>query len=143
MTEPLKGSCLCGACTLTATPKSMKMGACHCSMCRKWSGGVLLAFDCSGSVEIAEGSPVGSYRASEWGERLFCSKCGSVLLWQTQDGTHQSASIQLFEDPGAFEFDSQIFIDRKPANYAFANETKTMTEAEVMAMFAPPPEEHG
>lgn len=142
MADPLNGSCLCGACTLTATPKSMEMGACHCDMCRKWSGGVFLAVDCSGTVEIAEGSPVGRYRASAWGERVFCAECGSTLMWQTQDGTHQSLSIQVFEDPGAFHFDSQIFIDRKPDNYTFANDTKTMTEAEIMAMFMPPPGEH-
>jgi hypothetical protein len=33
---------------------------------------------------------------------------------------------------------SQIFIDEKPAYYTFANQTKTMTGAEVFAMFAPP-----
>ena len=143
MAAPLNGSCLCGACTLTATPKSMEMGACHCGMCRKWSGGVFLAIDCSGAVEFAEGSPIGRYRASAWGERVFCKKCGSTLMWQTQDEKLQSLSIQVFEDPGAFHFDSEIFIDRKPDNYTFANETKTMTEAEIMAMFMPPPGEHG
>jgi hypothetical protein len=36
-----------------------------------------------------------------------------------------------------FEFTEQIFIDRKPAYYDFANQTVTLTEAEVLAKFAP------
>jgi hypothetical protein len=42
-------------------------------------------------------------------------------------------SASLFDEQ-AFSFTSQIFIDKKPDYYAFSNETKTMTEADVMAM---------
>ena len=40
----LSGKCLCGAISVTAdiTEKDT-VGACHCSMCRKWSGGTFLA----------------------------------------------------------------------------------------------------
>jgi hypothetical protein len=34
----------------------------------------------------------------------------------------------------------QVFIDSKPQFYDFANETKMMTGAEVVAAFAPPPD---
>ncbi len=135
----LKGSCMCGACTFAAIPNAAGYGAgaCHCGMCRKWSGGMFMSVDCGSSVVFDEGAPVGSYKGSEWGERLFCKTCGSSLLWQTQDGQNQHVSIQAFEDPGQFEIGMQVFIDKKPANYALAAETKTMTEAEVFAMFAP------
>lgn len=92
---------------------------------------------CADTIEFAPGAPVGSYRGSAWGERLFCRECGASMVWQTQDGVHQSASIHCFEDPSAFALTSQIFIDRKPECYALANATKVMTEAEVMAKFAP------
>lgn len=138
-----KCQCLCGAVTFTATPKSADMGACHCNMCRRWSGGVFLSTDCSGTVTFDDETHVGRYRGSSWGERVFCTACGSTLIWQTQDGSHQSVSIQAFEDAGAFGFKSEIFIDEKPGNYGFANKTKTMTGAEVFAMFAPPPQDGG
>lgn len=135
MTQPMNARCLCGAVTFTATPKAMEMGACHCQMCRRWSGGVFLAVDCSGSIRFAEGAPIASYKGSAWGERIFCHECGANLVWQTQNGEHQSVAVQAFDDPAAFTFTSQIFVDRKPGNYAFTNETAMLTEAEVFAMF--------
>ena len=137
MTDALNGRCLCGKVMFTATPKSMQMGVCHCSMCRKWTGGTFMAVDCSGGVRFEEGAPVKAYDSSAWGERLFCSNCGSTLVWQTKDKSHQSVAAQAFDDPAAFAFAMEIFIDQKPDNYEFANETKKMTEAEIMAMFAP------
>lgn len=137
MSEVLNGQCLCGAIKFAATSANNQMGICHCGMCRRWSGGAFMATDCGESVNFQDDSQLGRYRGSEWAERLFCKNCGSTILWQTQDGKNQHVSVQAFDDPGAFEFASQIFIDRKPASYAFTNETKNMTEAEVFAMFAP------
>lgn len=133
----LDGSCLCGACTFTAELGPMGSGACHCGMCRKWSGGLFLSVDCGESVVFAKGAPVGSYKGSAWGERVFCTSCGSSLLWQTQDGKNQHVSIQCFEDPGQFEIGIELFIDKKPLNYALEGTRKTMTEAEVYAIHAP------
>ncbi|GIT92907.1 aldehyde-activating protein [Jannaschia pagri] len=137
MAETLTGRCLCGACTFTAQEGPQGAGVCHCGMCRNWSGGIFLSVDCGTSVEFAEGSPVGSYKGSAWGERIFCKDCGSSLLWQTQDGANQHVSIQCFEDPSRFDLGIELFIDRKPANYALMGERQTMTEAQVFAMFAP------
>ena len=135
--SPLKGSCLCGACTFTATPVGDRANVCHCAMCRQWTGGMFMAVDCGNSVVFDNTSHLGSYRASEWGERLFCKSCGASLVWQMQDGTGQGVSMHAFEDPAQFELNMQWFIDKKPGNYALANDTKVMTEAECIAMFAP------
>lgn len=135
--EALRGSCMCGACKFTATPKAPEAHVCHCGMCRKWSGGMFISTNCGSSVRFDDGAPVGSYKGSEWGERLFCTACGSTLLWQMQSGEMQNVSIQCFDDPGQFTLVSQIYIDRKPGCYALSGETKTMTEAEVVALFAP------
>ncbi|MEQ8298637.1 MAG: GFA family protein [Nitratireductor sp.] len=133
----LNGQCLCGAVRFAATPVDRTMGVCHCGMCRRWTGGTFMSTDCGTSVRFEAEDALGRYRGSDWGERLFCRSCGATLLWQTQDGANQHVSIHAFDDAESFRFDSQIFIDRKPANYSFANETRTMTEAEVFAMFAP------
>ncbi|MFV0515227.1 MAG: GFA family protein [Jhaorihella sp.] len=132
----LAGRCLCGSCTFTATPRG-EAGVCHCGMCRHWSGGMFLSVDCGTSVEFAEGAPVKSYKGTAWGERVFCADCGASLLWQTQDGANQHVSIQCFDDPGQFEIGAEIFIDRKPGNYALAGTRKTLTEADIFAMYAP------
>ena len=46
-------------------------------------------------------------------------------------------SAGLFKESADFKFKAQIYIDAKPACYEFSNKTETMTEAEVMAKFAP------
>ncbi|UXU75218.1 MULTISPECIES: GFA family protein [unclassified Paracoccus (in: a-proteobacteria)] len=136
MAQRLTGSCLCGACTLTAAPASTEAGVCHCGMCRKFSGGMFIVADCSGTLEFAEGAPVSRFQSSEWGERVFCGRCGSSLAWLARDGSMAFVSIQAFDDPGRFAVTHELFIDCKPAGYALAGDTKTLTEAEFMAQYA-------
>ena len=45
------GSCLCGAVRYSAKLKS-GAGACHCSMCRKWSAGPFMSAHAQGEVEF-------------------------------------------------------------------------------------------
>lgn len=132
----LAGACLCGACSFTAEESGQGGGICHCSMCRKWTGGIYLSVDCGESVTFAKDAPVGSYKGSAWGERIFCKECGSSMIWQTQDGKNQHVSIQCFEDPTQFDLNVELFIDKKPSNYALAGQRKQLTEAEVFALFA-------
>lgn len=42
-----------------------------------------------------------------------------------------------FNDPSGIALTEEIVIDKKPDGYDFAGKTHKMTEAEVMAMFAP------
>ncbi|MBX8811555.1 GFA family protein [Pseudochrobactrum algeriensis] len=132
----LEGRCLCGSVQFSAKPVNDEMGACHCSMCRRWSGGVFLCVDCGDSLEITKGDDLGFYGSSAWGERGFCKVCGSTLMWRMQDGSHNVVSVQAFENPSQFRFTTEIYIDCKPDSYAFANDTSKMTEAEFLAAFA-------
>jgi hypothetical protein len=135
MDGALNGSCLCGACRFTATPQH-GAHACHCGNCRKWSGGIFLSVHCGTSVAFAPDAPLARYVSSDWAERVFCARCGSSLVWQMQDGSSQIVSIQAFEHPEDFEIDTQIYVDHKPGNYALANATAMLTEAEVIAKYA-------
>ncbi|GHC60353.1 GFA family protein [Limoniibacter endophyticus] len=129
-----KGACLCGAVKFTATAQG-HMDVCHCSMCRRWTGGVFMGVSCS-DVQIEDESALGVYASSEHGERCFCKTCGSSFMWRSEQLGFYSVSAQAFEDPAAFDFTTEIFIDSKPANYDFANPTQKLTAAEVMAMFS-------
>lgn len=134
---PLRGACLCGACSFTATPTGDGANACHCGMCRKWSAGMYMAVDCGDSIVFDDTTQLGIYRGSEWGERVFCKACGSSLVWRMQDGTGAGVSMQAFDDPSQFILKNQWFIDKKPSNYALVNDTVKLTEAECIAAFAP------
>lgn len=134
MTKRVEGRCLCGAVTFSATPKG-GMGACHCEMCRRMSGGVFLAVECEDDLTV-EG-PLKTFDSSEWAQRQFCSECGSTLFWRPKAGGSTAVSVQAFADPGAFAFESEIFIDAKPISYDFAGDRPRLTEAEVVAQSAP------
>jgi hypothetical protein len=110
-------------------------------MRRRWSGGTYMAVGCGDSVEFENEGSLGRFKSSDWGERLFCKQCGSSLMWQTKDAKHQNVSLQAFEDPQEFEFANQVFVDCKPDNYSFTQQTNNMTEKEVMTAFAASPEE--
>ena len=134
--KSFSGRCLCGEVRFKATPENAEMAVCHCGMCRRWSGGVFMAVDCSRGLEFENDASVAVYQSSSWGERGFCKICGSTLFWRARDGSSMHVSAQAFDHPEAFALTHEIFIDEKPANYAFANDTQKLTGAEVMAMFA-------
>ena len=134
--DPLPGQCLCGAVRFTVRPKHMAMDVCHCGQCRRWSGGAWMTVECEpGSFSIRNDDGLSLYGSSDHAERGFCRTCGSTLFWRMRDNALLTVSAQAFEHPERFTFASEIFIDNKPGNYAFANDTKKMTEAEVLAQF--------
>lgn len=134
-----RGRCLCGAVQFNVSKLGKEAGACHCSMCRTWGGGPLLAVDCGTEVACEAGQEhISVFDSSAWAERGFCGKCGTHLLYRLKDSRQYIMPVGLFQDEQAFVFDHQIFIDEKPAYYSFANETENMTGAEVFAKYAPP-----
>ena len=137
------GKCLCGAVTYDVTDLPMETGACHCEMCRRHSGGVYLGVQVAPENITYHGAEnIGIYKSSEWAERAFCKTCGSTLYYRvTAPGPHQGVYHIAFgslDDPAGIKMTGEIFIDLKPEAYAFQGDHNTMTEAEVMAMFAPP-----
>jgi hypothetical protein len=140
MTEALslEGKCLCGAVKFTATAKKPSVVACHCDMCRRWSAGPFMALTCQ-NVAFEDQTNIGRMRSSDWAERGFCTLCGSNLFYHIVDSSDYQVAAGLFDDQSVLRLSLQVFTDRKPDLYEFANETKRMTGAEVMAMFAPPP----
>lgn len=131
------GGCLCGAVRFTAKSTSKSVGVCHCTMCRKWGSGPLMAVDCGTDVSFEGEENISVFGSSAWAERGFCKKCGSNLFYRLKGSGQHIMSAGLFDDDKAFVFESQVFIDEKPAYYDFANKTENMTGAEVFAKYAP------
>ena len=132
-----QGSCLCGAVKILASNMNSHVGACHCSICRKWGGGAFMAVECGSDVSFEGEENIGIYQSSEWAERGFCNQCGSHLFYRLKQNNHYYIPAGIFDDSESFVFDNQVFIDEKPEYYSFANETKNMTGEEIFAMFAP------
>jgi len=134
----MKGQCVCGATTFTVELKNHDVHACHCSICRRQTSGVIMTIDVEqGSLQFTQDEHLSIYNSSAWGERGFCNCCGTNLFWRTKDQSYCNINaFALDQQPQDIKFDMEIFIDNKPEFYAFNNETKKLTEADVIALFA-------
>ena len=130
------GQCNCGAVKFKAEPKSGDVGVCHCGMCRKMAAGPYFALDCGANLSFDDEQSLGVYNSSDWAERGFCKECGSVLFWRLKDKSINIVAVDAFDDPGDLKLDHEVYIDKKPDYYSFTQQTKQMTEQQVMEMFA-------
>lgn len=142
MTHPdsISGQCLCGAVQITTKTTTRDVGACHCSTCRKWTGGPFLAVHCGAGVRFEGEAHISTFNSSDWAERGFCNRCGTHLFYRLKLDGQYALPVGLFDDGPGWVLAEQIFIDEKPSFYEFANPTKNLTGAEVFAAYAPPSE---
>ncbi|MEN8281316.1 GFA family protein [Acinetobacter gerneri] len=133
----MKGQCLCGKTHFEAEILNSDVHVCHCSMCRKHSSGVIMTLDIvPKSLNFTANSALKIYDSSEWGERGFCSECGTSLFWRMKNNEYCNVNVFALDLPETdLHLDSEIYIDHKPEFYAFKNHTKQMTEAEVLQLF--------
>lgn len=129
-------SCLCGAVEMSFTAVSENVGACHCNMCRKWSGSLFMGVEAGTEVAFNNLDEVSTFDSSECAERGFCFQCGSHLFYRIKQSGQYYIPVGLFDDQTKFVFDHQIFIDEKPGFYCFSNKTNNMTGEEFFAAFA-------
>lgn len=135
-----KGACLCGKVTFSASRAPAEVGACHCNICRRWGGGPLMAVNCGPEVEFGQDETIKTFDSSAWADRGFCRECGTHLFYRVKQSGEYFMPVGLFAEGPSWDLDHQVFIDEKPAFYAFANQTTDMTGPEVFAQFAPPSE---
>lgn len=133
----VSGACLCGSVEVRANVEST-VGACHCDICRTWGGGPLFALDGGDDVSFAGAEHVRTHATSDWAERGFCAQCGTHLFIRVNQTGRYILPAGLFDRVLAdIVFDHQIFVDKRPGYYRFANTTAEQTGAEVFAQFSP------
>lgn len=136
---PRTGSCLCGAAKFSFDTPVSEAAACHCGMCRKWSGGIAMSVEvplCK--LNIERGETITVYPSSEWGERAFCSACGSGLWYRlvTPGPYHGKYYVNMgaLDDTAGITLTHELFIDAKPDGYALSGDHARITGAEFFAM---------
>jgi hypothetical protein len=88
-------------------------------------------------VQFSGQEHIAVYASSEWAERAFCKHCGTHLFYKLHATGEYFVPAGVFETDD-FELASQIYVDKKPGYYDFANETPMLTEQQVIAQFAQP-----
>jgi hypothetical protein len=132
----VKGSCLCDRVKFQFHVKEKEFDACHCGMCRKWSGGPGFGVTAKTEPTFTGEEFIQIYPSSDWAERAFCGKCGTHLFYRLKDKSFTNFQLGTIENSHSYKFNLQIYIDCKPSNYTFAEKTQLMTEAEVIKAFS-------
>jgi hypothetical protein len=101
----VRGSCLCGGVQFEVTEPFERVTYCHCTNCKKLSGGPGTANGRarSGAIAILAGDELlRSFQPSEGTAKTFCSACGSNLFgggWPASE----RASVRLSALDGPFD----------------------------------------
>ena len=130
----ITGHCLCGAVTITvAGDHEARVGACHCRMCQRWSGGLFVCFQADAAAVTVTGG-VARYRSSNFAERAFCPRCGSHLWFNDveDDGKPRSYELMpgLFDEARNWPLRSEIYVDRAMASIRLLGDHRRKTRAE-------------
>ena len=65
--------------------------------------------------------------------RCIARVCGTSLFYHLIESDEYILSVGAMDEQGGFVLDSEIFVDEQPPFYTFANDTKKMTGAGVIA----------
>lgn len=131
----MEGRCLCGAVRIVVDGAyDATIGACHCSMCRRWSGGVFMEFT-AGAEAVSVTGEVARYASSDFAERAFCPVCGSHLWFRDTDEAGKDYELLpgLFADAAGFPLVSESYADRAPAWARLAGDHPRRSAAEYEA----------
>lgn len=127
------GQCLCGAVRLDARLTGDGIHMCHCRQCQRWTGGGPFTVVAVSELAMTGQDSIGTYHASDWGERGFCKQCGSTLYWTMQGRDVQGVPVGLLDDQTGLKVTEEIFVDHRPdwlAPYVGASQS---TEAQEVA----------
>ncbi len=80
-----------------------------------------------GPIAFDGAENIALYASSEAMERGFCKVCGSSLFTKLTGADHYFVSAGTIAEDAKLNLVLEIFFDRKPAYYSFANKTRKMT----------------
>ncbi|WP_299423652.1 GFA family protein [uncultured Shimia sp.] len=116
----LKGSCLCGDITFETDADPQGASMCHCSQCRKQSGGIWSSAYVA-ETDLTITGDVLWYGASESAKRGSCPRCGSFLFWKAHDEDTISFALGAVDGPTGLELTKHIFVRDKGDYYELAD----------------------
>ena len=87
MPDTRSASCNCGAIRIEARGEPIRAGICHCTTCRKESGGPFMAFAVWHADHVKIEGRTASWKATR-DDRHFCPFCGSTLFG-VEEGTKE------------------------------------------------------
>ncbi len=122
MTDPYRGSCLCGVVNFEIDEFLPQAAHCHCSMCRKFHGAAFATI--AGVLRskfrwVVGADALKGYTAENGTTRTFCRHCGSSLTFSSPRAPEDEVEIALgaMDEDVPVEPSAHIFVG-SAANWA-------------------------
>ncbi len=126
----ITGKCLCGSVTITVSDPVGWLGACHCRMCQRWSGGLWAGFPADPDTVRITG-PVQSYPSSKLADRAFCQTCGTQLWMRDRsDDAPYDLMPGIFDGAQDWPLKSEIYVDQALHAFSLSGVHKRASSAE-------------
>lgn len=111
----MTGGCFCGAVRYRVTGAPRSTSLCHCTSCRRSTGGPSLAWAifAEQDVEIVAGT-LAIHHSSPGVERGFCARCGTSLTYRraNRPGLFDVTTASL-DDPEACPPGKEIWVEER------------------------------
>jgi hypothetical protein len=113
----MRGSCWCGGVRFTVAEPFVTLSFCHCTSCKRISGGVGTANGRARTewVEVTQGRELlTTYQPEEGSAKTFCSRCGSNLFgggWPESE--HTSVRLSSIDEGLEQRPEAHIFVRSK------------------------------
>lgn len=104
-------SCLCGDVRFELRGALDGVVACHCTQCRKQTGHHWAStHTADADLHFVSKESLRWYRSSPRAQRGFCGRCGSTLLWKTDDSQTTSVCVGAIDGPTGLRLAGHIFV---------------------------------
>jgi len=126
MTDPYRGSCLCGVVKFEVDEFCPEVAHCHCSMCRKFHGAAFATIAAAPRTKFrwTDGEDaLRGYTAANGTTRTFCRHCGSSLTFTSPRAPEEEIEIALgtMDDDVPITPSAHIFVG-SAANWTVLND---------------------
>ena len=115
MSETAEGGCLCGAIRYRVSGRPVAATLCHCSDCRRASGGTNVAWAVFDRVRFKwlRGEPA-DFSSSPGIHWLFCAVCGSLVGYRRSSRPdHMDVTTGTLDDSSRFPPGVEIWVGEK------------------------------
>jgi len=113
VSAPYTGGCLCGQVRWRAAAEPINVRLCHCRNCQRATGGPYFARALFNDADVERSGETTRWASSQRLHRLSCTRCGTPVFAEPQDGPWIAVSLTTLDDAAALAPGSHIWVSSK------------------------------